>query len=765
MTLQFIADARCLQDPNYSTRGVGQHVRALLRYRRREVGDALHITGILDRQLPPLSCEDRLLFEDLHTTAYSPRRLRWTFLSTSPMTHSPLPMAQLLIRPDFKRAALVYDFIPHDMPGQYLASQKARISYEICLTWLRRFDHFFPISNYTSQRLQKMLNVLSRRCTVTGVSVRKSLLPPDGTSAAMMGERYILVVGGGDARKNPEVAIVAHGGSTRLAAAGIRLMIAGNYPEPMQRHLRETHTRAGGRPELLSFLPHISDEDLRSRYAAALCTVAPSRMEGFSIPIVEASANGCPVLASNCEAQAELFDQATDLFDPNDANTLRCRLERIIFDPAERERIRVRQASVWRRFTESEVGGRFWEAALRIAGAEAPAIVRGTRPRIAFLTPLPPAASGVADYSFATLRALATRADLEVFSDTPDAHVPEGALFAGETSAIAHLHPRFDAVVSVIGNSPFHVREFDLLIRHGAAAIAHDARMLTFYRIVLGQERAIAAASAELGRPVSLQEIDKWLADERQLPTLFLREIAEAANPLIVHSPVTVRYLGERYSLACARLPFVPYRQFAVEELAPLARVAARQQLDIPEHQLVIASFGYVHQTKAIEDCVRAVGMLCSWNLDARLVFVGHCLPDIAKGLLTLARRVGVEGRVLIFDSPVSENQYRSWLLAADIALQLRVYQLGGLSGALLDCAAAALPTVANAHLADACEAPPYIRRVPDEIDALYVAQAMAEIVETGLHNKRPLDECRAALADRNFEAYAERLLTTLNLH
>ncbi|MBK8210549.1 MAG: glycosyltransferase [Rhodospirillales bacterium] len=756
-----IVDGRCLQDPNYAIRGVGQHVRALLRYRHRQpMGSSWHLTAVLDRELPPLSRADEELFDQLRMTAYLPSAQRSVFLSTSPMTHSPLPLARLLMRPDIPRAAIVYDFIPHDMPQQYLSSQKARISYTTCLTWLRRFDHYFPISHYTSTRLQELLNVDSRRCTVTGVSVRESLLPANGTMTPPDG--FVLVVGGGDPRKNPEVAIAAHGGSSRLAAAGIRLLIAGAYPEDMQRSLRGLHERAGGRPELLQFLPKLSDEELRACYTAAVCTVAPSRIEGFSIPIVEATANGCPVLASNCAAQAELLDDPKDLFDPDDSATLRRRIEAVALNPPERERVRRVQADTWRRFTEKEVGRRFWGAMLDLAAVPAPAVLRGNRPRIAFLSPLPPAPSGVADYSFATLGPLAARADVEVFSDTPDARVPEGARLVGEPSALAHLHPRFDAVVSVIGNSPFHLKEFDLLMRYGSAAIAHDARMLDFYCDVLSAERASAVASDELGRSVQQEDLNRWMQDPCTLEALFLKEIAEAAHPLIVHSPISAQYVEGRYNLSCKVLPFVPYRNFAAQEISAPARSALRRRLDIPDEQLIIASFGVVDPVKAFEECVWALEMIRAWNMNARLIFVGKTRKALVKFIRKETRTIGIENYVTLYDRELSEDEYRSWLVAADVALQLRTYQLGGLSGAILDCISAALPTVANAHLAEACDAPSYVRRVPDGISAVLVAEAIASIVADGLHRNRPLKERDAVLELRNFATYVDQLLAVV---
>lgn len=242
--------------------------------------------------------------------------------------------------------------------------------------------------------------------------------------------------------------------------------------------------------------------------------------------------------------------------------------------------------------------------------APAPGVLRGKRPRLAFLSPMPPAHSGVADYSFATLGPLAARVEVEVFSDTPGARMPDGVQFSGEMDALAHLHPRFDAVVSVLGNSHFHLREFELLMRYGAAAIAHDARMLGFYRILLGEDRALAVASEELGRPVAAEEIKTWLADENQLEALFLKEIVEAAHPMIVHSSFTERFIAERYGITCAKLPFVPQRSFRTDEISVTGRAAARSRLGLEKDEIIVASFGIVHAAKAMQDCVWALEML-----------------------------------------------------------------------------------------------------------------------------------------------------------
>lgn len=758
-----MVDVRCLQDPNYALRGIGQHVRTLLQYRTMDAAATarFRLIGVRDRDLPPLAAEDRELFEEIRTTAYDIGGSPTAFLSPSPMTHSPLPFARLMMRDEIFRAAIVFDFIPHDVPQRYLASDAARLSYATCLAWLRSFDHFFPISAYTAHRLRDLLGIEEHRYSVTGVAVRDSLAPRQSQPPAPAAP-VILVVGGGDPRKNPEVAVIAHGRSSRLAAAGVSLLVAGGYPEFMQRDLRQLHARAGGNPEFLQFLPKVPDDELRSCYARALCTVAPSRIEGFSIPIVEASANGCPVLAANCAAQAELLTAPEDLFDPDDAETLRGRLEQIALNPLAREAARARQADVWRRFTLREVGERFWRAMLARIPAPAPGVLRGKRPRIAFLSPMPPAHSGVADYSFATLAPLAARAEVEVFSDTPDARMPDGVRLSGRTDALAHLHPRFDAVVSVLGNSHFHLREFELLMRYGSAAIVHDARMLGFYRILLGEDRALATASEELGRPVAPEEMNAWLAHENRLKALFLKEIAEAASPIIVHSALTARSISERYGIACAKLPFVPQRSFRTNEISATARAAARSRLGVGKEEIIVASFGIVHATKAVQDCLWTLEMLRAWGIPARLALVGLAEEHVADSVLSEATSMGIEKEIILFNEPLPDSEYRLWLAAADIALQLRTYQLGQVSGTLMDCIAAALPAVATEDLADVIEAPSYVRRIPNGVSAVLAAEALADLLAAGLSSRRPIAERDEFIASHNQEIYVAMLLDVL---
>ena len=102
-TILLIVDARCLQDSAFALRGVGVHAAALLAAgcARADVARRFRFVALTDPKLPSLAPKYRAFFAEIRTTAYLPngRPGRVVFFSPSPMTHSPIPIARLLLQP------------------------------------------------------------------------------------------------------------------------------------------------------------------------------------------------------------------------------------------------------------------------------------------------------------------------------------------------------------------------------------------------------------------------------------------------------------------------------------------------------------------------------------------------------------------------------------------------------------------------------------------------------------------------------------------
>jgi glycosyltransferase involved in cell wall biosynthesis len=683
------------------------------------------------------------------------------------MTHDPLFTAGLVTDTRLLRTAIIYDFIPHRRRDFYLPGVAQRLEYAVALHWLGHYDLFAPISQATADDLSALFCVPAKTIVVTGCPV-DTLFESNPDEFGSNELRHILVVGGGDPRKNPEVAVRAHAGSAIMQrGAGIPLVLAGNYSSIDAEAFRAVAAASGGRRNLIEVPGQIDDLGLLGLYRRAFAIVCASRDEGFSLPIIEGMAARSAVLASDIPVHAELVADADRRFPVDDDGTLCSLLERAVTDSAWRSTVLAQQSRVWPRFRAVEVAKRFWTAiAARISAAPAsPAVIQGRKSRIAVLSPIPPDRSGVADYTAATCGELGRLAEVHVFTETKQPLPLSSIASVKPLTVLPYFERRFDRVVNVIGNSHFHVRIFDLLRRYGGACIAHDARMLGFYTILLGRERALATASRELGRTVTDAELNEWMSHEGKLEALFLGDIAESAAPTIVHSPVTKRLFLDRYGVDPVFLPFSIYRPWTAAELSSSHRQAARARLAIPTGEIAIATFGFVQTSKAPIECVWALEMLRSWGVHASLHFVGKFEDRSAPELRTLIEKLDLSKRVRFARDFVAEQVYRDYLLAADLAIQLRTYGLGGLSGAVLDCAAAGLPTVTNAALAAAVGVPThYFRSIPDALSPVLLAEALYDLLESGLAAQRPESERQAFSEEHSIAVYARGLCRALEL-
>lgn len=134
---------------------------------------------------------------------------------------------------------------------------------------------------------------------------------PDGREA---GAPTILTVGRLEAYKAVDriVSALAH------LPAHHRLIVIGDGPE---RPALESLARAGGLADRVALRGHVTDEELRGRYASAAAFVSFSRHEAFGLTVLEAAASGCPVVASDISPHREIARLVPDgrvaLVDPD----------------------------------------------------------------------------------------------------------------------------------------------------------------------------------------------------------------------------------------------------------------------------------------------------------------------------------------------------------------------------------------------------------------------------------------------------------------
>lgn len=141
--------------------------------------------------------------------------------------------------------------------------------------------------------------------------------------AAIPSEPYLLYVGGRARYKNFDLLLEAYAGWERCNQ--VRLVVVGGSWQPEEKW----RIKALGIDERVWLKQEITDDDLCRLYNRAAALVFPSLEEGFGLPLVEAMACGCPIVASNIPSTVEVAADIPILFEPGDVTGCREGLEQV----------------------------------------------------------------------------------------------------------------------------------------------------------------------------------------------------------------------------------------------------------------------------------------------------------------------------------------------------------------------------------------------------------------------------------------------------
>jgi glycosyltransferase involved in cell wall biosynthesis/SAM-dependent methyltransferase len=284
--------------------------------------------------------------------------------------------------------------------------------------------------------------------------------------------------------------------------------------------------------------------------------------------------------------------------------------------------------------------------------------------KVAFYSPLPPATSGIADYSEALLDKLRSHVQVEVAN---------GARSPGVCECDVSLYQ--------IGNNADHIEAYETALRHPGVVVLHEANLhhlmadMTIRRkewdaYLRELEYDGGQAALEYGRRVRALEVGP---DYDGVP--MLRRLMESARGLITHS----RYVEGIARKAGFRGPTAVIHHGAWTPSG--SRLEYRTRLGVDAATPLIGIFGHLKPYKRINESLRAFRRVLRHEPRAKLILVGEPHPELA--LDAMIRTLGLESAVRC-EGRADAEAFTGFMSACDIILNLRYPTVGETSGTLL---------------------------------------------------------------------------------
>jgi len=352
--------------------------------------------------------------------------------------------------------------------------------------------------------------------------------------------------------------------------------------------------------------------------------------------------------------------------------------------------------------------------------------------KLAYISPIPPEKSGIADYSAELLPELSRYYDIDIIVDqetiTDDwinANCPVRQVSWFKT----HAH-QYDRVLYHFGNSLYHQHMFDLLVEFPGIVVLHD-----FY---LGHGIAeVEIDSQKMNPPYWSRELHHahgYSAVQERFHTKDIGDIAfkypcnlsvlQQAIGVLVHSQfacqLAERWYGKGWSENWGIVPMLRVPAISSN------RIAARQLLGLEDNIFVVCSFGMMGSSKQNHRLLDAwLASTLPQDQQTLLIFVGECAQNAySNQVIETINTSGLSAQIHITGWTDSVT-FRHYLAAADLAVQLRCQSRGETSAAVLDCLNYGIPTIVNACGSMAELPPDAVWMLPEDFTDAELTQAI----------------------------------------
>lgn len=593
----------------------------------------------------------------------------------------------------------VYDLIPYHMADIFLVDTQQRTSYMAALELMKSASVLIAISEDARQNVIQYLGLDENRIVVAPPYATADFRPvtPDVTQPEIIkqiGGRYIYTISSFGNHKNLKRMLEAYSNLPTSLKNDVKFVISASITEQEIPEDWRTWIANLGISNHLIWTPRLNDEDIIALYQHAEVCVHVSLIEGFGLPILEAMQCGTPVITSNRGAMKEVAGTAAYLVNPEDVTDIAGGLTEILTSQKVQSELRNAGLEQAKFFNETRLANN-----TRLAYSS----IQPRRLKVAMWSPLPPARSGISDYTAELIPHLAKYIDLVVYTNSSFS----AAYFLG-LPVIIRAYAEYknyetepvDLHLYHMGNNiDFHEEIYFQLLKQPGIVVLHDLSIFNFFYSLDEKHADIslksevtysegAEASAELDKT-----IQKWVSSMEetnylQLP--MLKRIIENSLALITHSEFGCTLI-HRYD---------PQKTVEFIQLGTGFSPSTTQNEDLRQkhgwrdNDVVFGVFGGINPIKRVHIILEAFGEVSKTQDNTHLVIVGR--EDDSQYIEQIQQTINKFGlgKRVIFIGEVPLNSLLDYIAAIDVAINLRWPTAGETSAVMMRVMGAGKPVI-----------------------------------------------------------------------
>ena len=712
--MRLTIDCQAIQSKNSMNRGIGNYsldiVRSIL-VSKLDIKITLLVNGRLSTE-----CIEKLL-KDIHISANVEVRTWFPLENTSWLSKNQLrrelsewiyeetlestsPDHYLLLSPfeglneeicwvapkNVYSSVVFYDAIPARYPERYLASNDTKKWYFSTALKLKQFNKIFAISNSSANDAIEIFGINRNQIETISFGLHDHYF--DDTISTNS-EGFVLAVLGEDERKNKinllkawEIVIHSHP----------NLMLRIVYKQSViERRINEKYIQKGMLSQQIEFLDYVPEDELKLLYKNCLFSIFPSFYEGLGLPVLESLATGKACLVSNRSSLPELVSNENLLFNPDSPEDISLCILRLIADKVlyasaieEAKKIispfrpenKIKQISDMFLTNEKDTSS---EKAIHPEG-------------LYLYTILPPSRSGIADYTEHLLHELHLKITLNLVSSGYKSDVficNECGYSIPVQDPENHKIVRNNDYVEIhnIGNSEFHVWQYELIKNYPGLLIMHDGFLSglvwSLFQGTVGIRKFLSYAMLETS---NLNFIDDSYI--REPHKLILKEklnsqFIESASGVVIHNSAAKKMIEEDYFFADQGfLKVIPQ---VAKNILP--------SYSVDETKCVIGVFGIIAESKMYKEILDAWILSKSGESGKYILrFIGE---DFSNDFILIKDGIAKDYRIEC-TGYASPQEYQKQINEVRFAIQLRRSFRGETSGALTELLSRGIPVITN---------------------------------------------------------------------